>query len=96
MPRAPNVTRTITATRCTVRCYHPQRRIFYGRIVWLPRVNLDHTKALNKIRALYENPKEQIIVSLDKMEVVSDFYSLPETKFIEVCLKEDNHGKNRR
>lgn len=92
MPRAPNVTRTITATRCTVRCYHPKRRIFYGRVFWLPRVNLDHAKALTKIRALYEDTQECIIVSLDKMEVVSDFYSMPETKFVQLCLKEENNN----
>ena len=81
MARVPQVTRTITTTKCILLCVDTVNGEAYNDSIIVPRTYSDEKKLIKVVRSLY-NTDEREAVKVIATEVIETLYGMSEADFI--------------
>ena len=81
MARVPQVTRTITTTKCTLLCVDTVNGEAYNDAIIVPRTYSDEKKLLKVVRSLY-NTEEHEAVKVVATDTIETLYGMSESDFI--------------
>lgn len=81
MPRAPNVTRHVTHTRCICRCVHKYKGFIFGVQCDLPRAVTNSRRRLELCRKILENDYCRVLC-IEEYKIMETYASMSEVDFI--------------
>lgn len=84
MARVPQVTRTITTTKCTLLCVDTVNGEAFNDSIIVPRTYSDEKKLLKVVKELY-NTDEHEAVKVVATETIETLYGMTEAEFIAVA-----------
>ena len=82
MARVPQVTRTITTTKCTLLCVDTVNGEAYNDTIIVPRTYTDEKKLIKVVRSFY-NTDEREAVKVVATETIETLYGMSEADFIQ-------------